>query len=196
MTRGSEQDSGFSLVELLVVIVLLGIVGTVTTAGVVNALRTTRVQTDETGTLESAKVAIERVTREIRGANALVTCQPRTMAFTYTQANVRTAITFTVTADSANASELTQDKTVTDLASGAATTTHTRVLGGLAIGASDAVFTYADAGGTALAAQSMSPESYNPGAVKSVGVKILMRRIGGRPSIQLYQLVSIRNFEV
>jgi hypothetical protein len=64
------------------------------------------------------------------------------------------------------------------------------------VGTSDAVFTYADASGNALTPDTLSPETYNAGAAKTIGVKVLMRRISGHPSIQLYQLVSIRNFEV
>jgi prepilin-type N-terminal cleavage/methylation domain-containing protein len=190
------QDEGFSLVELLVVIILMGIVGTVITNSVVSATRAARTQDDETRTLVTAKIAMERITREIRGANALVMCQPRTMSFTMTRNNIRTAITFRVDTASATSSEINEAKTTTDLATGVSTTTTTKVLGGLAIGASDAVFSYADADGATLTPESLSPESYNPGAAKTVGVKVLMRRINGSPSVQLYQLVSIRNFEV
>lgn len=194
--RRLDDQSGFTLVELLVVVFLVGVVGTITTAGMVGAMRVTRVQDDETRTLSSAKVAMERITREIRGANALVNCQPRSMTFTYTRGTVRTGITFSVQTVSSTVSELIEDKTVTDLSTGTSTTRQTKVLGGLAIGRADAVFTYSDAVGTALSPQSTSPESYNPGATKTVGVTILMRRIDGHPSVQLHQLVSIRNFEV
>ena len=191
-----DGDAGVTLVELMVVIVLMGIIGTVIVNTIISATRVTRTQDDETRTLVMAKVAMERITREIRGANALTDCQPRSMSFTMTQGNIRTAITFKVVAASTTSSEITEDKTTTDLATSTSSTSHTKVLGGLAIGASDAVFTYNDGAGDPLAAESMSPESYNPGAAKTIGVRVLMRRINGSPSIQLFQLVSIRNFEV
>jgi prepilin-type N-terminal cleavage/methylation domain-containing protein len=194
--REQRGEGGFTLVEMLVTTILIGIVGTIITNITITSMRAARVQEDETRTLTTAKIAMERITREIRGANALVTCQPRTMSFTTTRNNVRTSYTFTVAASSATSSEIVEDKVVTSLSTGTSTTSHTKVLGGLAIGASDAVFSYSDAAGSPLSPASLSPESYNPGAAKSVGVKVLMRRINGAPSIQLYQLVSIRNFEV
>ena len=195
-THKGDRDAGFTLVELLVVVILLGIVSAIVSTGVITAMKATRTQSDETMTLNSAKTAIERITREIRGANAFTDCEPRTMSFTYSHDGLRTAITFTVTAVNATSSNIVETKAVTTLATGTTTTQTLQVLGGLAIGQSDAVFTYSDAGGTLLTPQSTSPESYNPGAVKSVGVKVLMRRIGSHPSVQLYQLVSIRNLEV
>jgi Tfp pilus assembly protein PilE len=191
-----HAEEGLTLVELLITMILMSIVGGIITASMVNAMKVTRTQDDETRTLTNAKVAMERMTREIRGANALTSCQPRSMSFTMTQNNVRTAITFVVQAASATSSEIQETKTVTNLVTNTSTTSTTKVLGGLAIGVSDAVFTYSDAAGNALTPQSLTPESYNPGAAKTIGLKVLMRRINGSPSIQLYQLVSIRNFEV
>jgi prepilin-type N-terminal cleavage/methylation domain-containing protein len=194
-TRGDAQ-AGFTMIELLVAMLLMSIIGGILTSAMVNSMKVTRVQDDATRTLIDAKVAMERITREIRGANALTVCQPRTMSFTMTTGTTRTAITFTVQAANATSSEIAEDVTTTDLTTNTSTTTHKKVLGGLAIGVSDAVFTYSDAAGNPLTPQSMSPESYNPGEAKTIGVKVLMRRIHGHPAIQLYQLVSIRNFEV
>jgi prepilin-type N-terminal cleavage/methylation domain-containing protein len=196
LSRRRGDDEGLTLVELLVVVMLLSIVSTVLTSSMIGALHAARKQDDQTRTLVEAKVAMERITREIRGANALTACAPRSMSFTMTRDNVRTAITYRVSAASATTSEILQDKTVTNLATGITQTSQTRVLGGLAIGRADAVFTYNDANGTPLAPQTATPETYNPGAAKTIGLRVLMRRINGAPSIQLYQLVSLRNFEV
>jgi prepilin-type N-terminal cleavage/methylation domain-containing protein len=191
-----ERDAGLTMIELVVTMLLMSIVGTILTSAMVNSMKVTRVQEDATRTLIDAKVAMERITREIRGANALTVCRPRTMSFTTTVGTVRTATTFTVQAASATSSEIAEDTVTTNLATGSTKTAHRKVLGGLAIGVSDAVFTYNDAAGNPLTAESLSPESYNAGAAKTIGVKVLMRRINGHPAIQLYQLVSIRNFEV
>ena len=191
-----DRDAGLTMIELVVTMLLMSIVGTILTSAMVNSMKVTRVQEDATRTLIDAKVAMERITREIRGANALTACRPRTMSFTTTVGNVRTATTFTVQASSATSSEIAEDTVTTDLATGTTKTAHRKVLGGLAIGVSDAVFSYNDAAGNPLTAESLSPESYNAGAAKTIGVKVLMRRINGHPAIQLYQLVSIRNFEV
>jgi len=71
------QDEGFTLVELLVSIVLLGVVGAVVTAGIVTAMKTTR--QDELRGDGSAKlrIAVERVSQDVRAADPLRIALPQ-----------------------------------------------------------------------------------------------------------------------
>lgn len=64
-----SADSGFALVELLVVMAILGVVGAVTVAGVTNGLRTTSYAQARVETLAEAQTALERISREIRAGN-------------------------------------------------------------------------------------------------------------------------------
>lgn len=64
-----SADSGFALVELLVVMVILGVVGAVTVAGVTSGLRTTSYAQARVETLTEAQTALERISREIRAGN-------------------------------------------------------------------------------------------------------------------------------
>lgn len=66
--RGGE-DGGFTLVELLVVMVILGVVGTVTVAGITSGLRTTSYAQARVDTLAETQTTIERISREIRGGH-------------------------------------------------------------------------------------------------------------------------------
>lgn len=64
-----SADDGFALVELLVVMVILGVVGAVTVAGITSGLRTTSHAQARVETLTETQTAIERISREIRAGN-------------------------------------------------------------------------------------------------------------------------------
>jgi prepilin-type N-terminal cleavage/methylation domain-containing protein len=70
--RWRDRDQrGFTVVELLVAVLLLGIVGTVVTSAVVTGLRTSRVTTERTMALHDLEIALQRVGRELRMADPL-----------------------------------------------------------------------------------------------------------------------------
>jgi prepilin-type N-terminal cleavage/methylation domain-containing protein len=193
--QGATTDRGFTLIEMLVTLMLVSVVGAVVMTIMVSSARVARKQEDHTHTLSAAKVAMERITREIRGANAMTVAQPRTMSFTATVNGVRTATTFTVVT-TGSTSEIREQQSKTVVSTGVMTTTTRKVLGGMAVGRSDAVFSYADASGVPLVPATTSPESYTPGAVKSVSIKVLVKRRFNNNPVELEQTVSIRNFEV
>lgn len=63
-----EAEEGFSLVELLVVIVILGIVGTVTLTGLVRGLQTGAMADERIEAFTDLQRAAERTTRDLRRA--------------------------------------------------------------------------------------------------------------------------------
>lgn len=72
--RGSATgDRGVTLVELLVTMILLGVVGTLVTAAVVQAGRSLTHVDDENKGLQDAKVILDRMGRDVRDARG-VTC--------------------------------------------------------------------------------------------------------------------------
>ena len=188
------DQQGFTLVELLVAMVLAAVLGSILMSITVSATRAASRQEDQTRTLTQAKVAMERVTREIRGANSMQAAAPRRLVLVRVEAGVRKTVTLEVVS-AGSSTELRQTTTSRVISTGAESNSTATVLGGLAVGASDAVFTYADGDGTPLTPLTASPLTFAPGDVKTIGVRVLVRRKFNSPPVELYQLVSIRNLE-
>lgn len=71
-----RDESGFTLVELLVVIVLLGAVGSVVTAGLVSAMRHTQESQQRIEAMAELQRSAERITRELRAACPVMAIDP------------------------------------------------------------------------------------------------------------------------
>jgi type II secretory pathway pseudopilin PulG len=67
----SSHDAGITLVETLVAMVLLGVVGSITTAAVVSSHDVLRVNQDEGQGLQDTQTVIERLGRDIRQARGV-----------------------------------------------------------------------------------------------------------------------------
>ena len=67
-----SREAGLSLVELLVTLILLGVVGTLVTAAVVNASGALIHVDDENKGLQDAKVILDRMGRDARHARSIV----------------------------------------------------------------------------------------------------------------------------
>ena len=174
-------------------IILLGVVGTLATSLMIGSMQTSRRQQEQTAALVNARVAMERMTADIRGANSLTYAAPRQLRFGVTLNGVRRTTTYTVVAVSPG-SEIRRTVVSRNLSTAVETTRTTKVLGGMAIGRSEAIFTYTDGASTALTPLTTSPIAYAPGDVRTIGIRVVMSRSNDNPA-ELYQLVSIRNLE-
>ncbi|MFA9429166.1 type II secretion system protein J [Egicoccus sp. AB-alg2] len=67
----SRQEEGFTLVELLVAIVLLGVVGSVVVSAIVTGMSSARTTTARTMAIHELEVALQRVGRDLRAADPL-----------------------------------------------------------------------------------------------------------------------------
>ena len=63
-----RDQSGVTLVELLVVLVILGVVGSVVTTAIVSSLRSAAVTTDRVIAINELETAMQRMTRDLRAA--------------------------------------------------------------------------------------------------------------------------------
>ena len=68
--NGARED-GFTLVELLVAVVLLGVVGSVVVSAIVTGMNSARTTTARTMAIHELEVALQRVGRDLRAADPL-----------------------------------------------------------------------------------------------------------------------------
>jgi prepilin-type N-terminal cleavage/methylation domain-containing protein len=66
------DDSGMTLIELLVTMILMGVIGSVVTAGVVSAMKDQRSSKSRLDAVSSTQRSLERVTKDLRAADPLV----------------------------------------------------------------------------------------------------------------------------
>lgn len=71
-----RDEDGMTLVELLVVFVVLGIVGTVVLSGVVTSMRTTTRAQDRIDALTELEKGVERIARELRATCQIAAFEP------------------------------------------------------------------------------------------------------------------------
>lgn len=75
MTR-SRGEAGFTLVELLVVLTLLGVIGSIVTSGLVQSMRVTRESQTRIEAMAELQRGAERMGRELRAACPLTGADP------------------------------------------------------------------------------------------------------------------------
>ncbi|CAN5342810.1 hypothetical protein BH23ACT9_BH23ACT9_19450 [soil metagenome] len=104
--RPSRSDAGFTLVELLVVIVLTGVIGATMVTSVVRSLDVTNRATSRVEALTDMQRALQRMSRNIRAAepvspsrSALATATPTSLSFNVYDPVTRREITYTHTGD-------------------------------------------------------------------------------------------------
>jgi len=172
--RRPQEEAGFTLVELLTVLALSSVVLAFVTGTVVHALQTQRRQLAEVTALDDSKVALERVTRDLRGADPLLQ-----VALDQVRLDVnRNGTTRTVTYD--RAGDAFQ---VTDAATGQTRT----LVAGLASGEPLFVFHLAD-GSSLTGDQVLDPRS-----VESVTVHLVVQPGEQQHAVDLESDVRLRN---
>jgi type II secretory pathway pseudopilin PulG len=205
---------------MMVVIMLLSVVGSIVMGVLVSSMRQAAKQDDRTRTLNEAKVAMERITREIRGANEIKANDEKTLQFEIHFEDVRGSVVRTTTLEVVPVADDTWLRQ-TDVdwieATGVTETPRVRkVLGGLEVGRSQAFFCYGTGDGlpvrlleatVPLASdpdlnncvydrEPLSWEKPTASKTKTVEVKIRIKQQGDDKAARLNQLVSVRNLEV
>lgn len=183
-----QDDDGFTLVELLVVIVLVGIIGGTVVTSVVRSLDVTQRATSRVEALTDMQRAMERMSRNIRVAEpqgssplVLTAATGSSIAFTVFDPVTRREIVYTQTGD--RVVQLTRtfaSHTATTAPAGATTT----VIDGLDQGLTP-VFGYFKDDGSALAA--------TDGPADIVRVQIRLRRQTADDLVELSSSTFLRN---
>lgn len=174
--RRLAGDDGVSLVELLTVMAVLSVVMAFITGTVVNALGAQRRQTAQVAALNDAKLAFERVTRDIRAADPLKVAAPDLVRLDLRDAD-GTVRTLTYQRDG-------DRLVVTDAATGQTRT----LVGGLA---PQPLFAYHLVDGSTVSGEG----GLDPRLVHSVTVHLRVEPGAGAQALDLASRVLVRNAE-
>jgi prepilin-type N-terminal cleavage/methylation domain-containing protein len=90
----SADDHGFSLIELLIGIVLMGVVGSIMLTGVVRSLGVTSEATTRVDALTALQQAVERSSRNIRAADPITAASATALTVTVYDDVTRRRITY------------------------------------------------------------------------------------------------------
>lgn len=173
--RRLRGEDGATLVELLTVMAVSALLLAFVTGTVIDAMRSQRRQATQVLALNDAKLAFERVTRDIRGANPL-------------RVATQDSITLDVQKADATFHTLTYERTGNVLtAIGDASGSARRLVGDLAPGRPLFLFHLFD-GSTASGGTSL-----DPGLVESVTVRLQVEPAGTGRVLDLENRVVVRN---
>jgi Tfp pilus assembly protein FimT len=121
MRRAFRGDSGVTLSELMVVVTLTGIIGSIVTAAATTGLRQqTKVQ-DRTDALAQARTTLQRTGRDIRSASSIATARDDTLVLIESQSTVTRTMTYSLVADGSRY-DLVVDESDVSASTGAALT--------------------------------------------------------------------------
>lgn len=98
LRRAHADERGFTVVELLVVTAILSVVMAVAANSVITSLQIQRRQMAQMEALNGAKVALERMTRDVRAANPVEVAQPDAIEVTVERGGGTQPSTFMVQA--------------------------------------------------------------------------------------------------
>lgn len=185
MRRRGAADAGYTLTELLVILALSGVIGTIVVAATTTGLhKQTQVQ-DRSDAMSQVRTAMQRVERDIRSSNPLEAARGDQIVVQEVQATVTRTVTYSVIADGTK-SELVKNET--DVSSSGATTQVPQFveLANIVNPASSPVFTFeptttytppADGGvsATTCAIAGTSPTAYDPTCIGTVVMHLMVQ---------------------
>lgn len=179
LPRGArDAEGGFTLVELLTAIAVSLVVIAVITGSVINALQTQRRQVAQVDALNAAKLAFERITRDVRAADPLLIAEPDRVRMEVERDGQRRVVTYWL----ADGRVLVEDGAGAD---------PRRLVEGVAPAASRPLFTFHLFDGTEVVGTAVA----DPRRVRSITVGLRVTRPEAGEVVDLTNRVLIRNAE-
>jgi prepilin-type N-terminal cleavage/methylation domain-containing protein len=192
MTTGggmTRDDEGYSLVELLVVIILLGIIGGIVSTTTIGGMRGTRQAQNRAYSSESIQAQIERMARDIRVADPIRAASGTSLTVDDYRGGTCVRQTWSVSSGSLVQTSITYPAWSSCAAypsSATPTSTVTRTLLTSLNTSSTALFTYVDSSGSALA-------SPTPSKISVVRISVTQNGLEGRAGVTFATAVGVRN---
>lgn len=186
MRDGGEV--GFTLIEMLVVLLLTSVVGTVAMQGMITGMRVTQRQSSRVEALNEVKKSFERVTRDIRGANPLITAESTRIKVREVEAGVRRDVTYSLVGQNLVVTEVKANHKT-----GVVISTNTKtVMGDVEVGTA-VVFTYFDATGAELTAA--MPGVFSPLEAEAVEMRLRVELDRSDDLVDFSERITMRNAE-
>lgn len=187
MDRRSTPQDGYSLVELLVVIGIFTVIGSITLGIMLSAFRTQRTQVDHVDALNRAKVAIERVTRDVRGANPIDVAEDDAIEITLVEGGASSTRAWVLETVSGSRNLYRCTSTLATCSSA----TGQLVASGLSADVGYQLFTYLDTDGNALVGFPLTTSDRE--SVTDVVVTLRVPRAQGADPVELSNSIRLRN---
>ena len=179
MTAWAKDDSGFTLVELLITIVLMSVVSGVALTGLVQGLQTSDAAQRRIDAFDEVQIALERVARELRAADPVVSAAADVVVVQVHRGGTCTQHTFRFSGEALTS----ERRTSTDECATLGAPVTQTVVDDLEIGSGASRFTYT----TAEAAPAATPAD-----VQRIQV-VLERTFRDQPAVTVTTLASVRN---
>ena len=200
-----RDQSGVTLIELMIVMVLMGVVGVIVLRGFVSASEITATGTQRADALEDIRPAIQRMTRELRAADPLVISPSLSYATELSAVVHRGGQTFRhsyAVVDGAEPGEHELWEEVYEVAAdGTETLSRANQLVILVDGTSDPVFSYLDDAGVPIVCDDLNLSTVDAQlacrgrlvAASQVGIRLTRQVAGQTSGIDIDTTISVRN---
>jgi prepilin-type N-terminal cleavage/methylation domain-containing protein len=181
-----RTDGGFTLTEMLVVIVLFGIIGAIVTTASITGLRQQSQLQNRSDVLAQARTALERIDRDIRSANPLLAATSTQLVLSEVSPSLTRTVTYAVSSHKLVASE-------TDTTTAGVTTTSRNVLlSNLLNSAANPLFTVspvlgyvAPTGSGVTASTCAMSGGFDPGCIGTITVHVIAQPSTSSASVSL-----------
>jgi type II secretory pathway pseudopilin PulG len=188
-----RDDAGYSLIELLAVMFMVGIIGTVVGMAIILGLRSTRQQQNRSTVVSQVQTALDRMERDLRTADPLQTATATSISMTVNRLAGCLVKTYSLNTGTGTLTEAQSN------CSGGTSTTRTLVTGLTNNATSNPLFTYygATCPATGVAAGSVStlaPPIGDLTEVRRVTVSVTAGLAEKRAPFKAQTDVELRNY--
>ena len=195
--RGRDTgEGGFTLVELLIVMILMGVIGAITLTSFVQSARSAQVATERLDAVNDLTPALQRMTRDLRAASPLVIdnggAYATKVGTEFERGGVRYRIVYYVDGVGADAKVLSDRYTVA--ADGTLSTVGTsNLVADVENAATEPVFTYFDNDGHQITCTGTTQACRDEHVTASRVEIRLIRGVNDQTPIEYVTSVNIRN---